>query len=93
VAAKRRIDVYRPETCPKGHAGRIWLHGPYSKWSEAHSKLEYRCNPKGGRRHKFTLTMPPRHPTEDHPHTGETCGNCERPYRHSAEDVLLPLPA
>lgn len=52
-----RTDTYRPDTCNKGHAGRIRLHGPYA-WSEHHQKYRYRCMPKQGKPHTFVLPMP-----------------------------------
>ncbi len=77
----RSLDtkIYRPEACPDGHAGPIHIH-KYSSWTPEHQKIQYRCCPKGVRRHKFTMVMPPRQPTAAHPEGGQACSECERPY-------------
>lgn len=44
-----RKGIFRPDTCPKGHAGPIHIHH-YSRWTPEHQKIQYACVPKGEKR-------------------------------------------
>jgi hypothetical protein len=77
VGRTLRTDIFRPD-CPDGQAGAI--HIPhYSSWTPEHEKIQYACMPKGGKRHKFTMAMPSRQRTANHPLGGQSCQECERP--------------
>jgi hypothetical protein len=57
--------------CPRGHRGKIWIGGRYSRWSTFHDRVRWRRVPADGtRRHDFFAPMPLRHPTERHPDGG-----------------------
>ena len=55
-----------------------------SAWSEAHRRPRYRCvTEPQSRGHVFSLPIPVRQPTEQHPDSGLACPRCEHVYeRH-----------
>jgi hypothetical protein len=56
----------------------------HSAWSEAHRRPRYRCvTEPHSRGHVFSLPIPVRQPTEQHPDSGLACPRCEHVYeRH-----------
>ena len=81
---KADATVVRPR-CPQHPDNKVWLDGfERCRWSDAHRRPRYRCvTPEGTRGHAFSLPVPVRQPTEQHPDTGASCPTCTRSYaRH-----------
>ncbi len=71
--------------CPRHPGSRVRLDGyVHNAWSEAHRRPRYRCvTEPQSRGHVFSLPIPVRQPTEQHPDSGATCPRCEHAYeRH-----------
>lgn len=75
---------FRP-ACPQHPSSRVRLDGyVHSPWSPAHRRPRYRCVTEPcSRGHVFSLPIPVRQPTEQHPDSGMACPRCEHVYeRH-----------
>jgi hypothetical protein len=84
VVARQTREPVRP-ACPHHPGSRVRLDGyVHSAWSPAHRRPRYRCvTEPGSRGHGFSLPVPVRQPTEQHPDSGIACPRCEHVYeRH-----------
>jgi len=84
VVAHPIRGAVRP-ACPHHPGSRVRLDGyVHSAWSEAHRRPRYRCvTEPTSRGHVFSLPIPVRQPSEQHPDSGATCPRCEHAYeRH-----------
>lgn len=76
--------IVRPQ-CPQHPGSKVWLDGYFRKtWSEFHRRPRYRCvTMPGTRGHSFSLPVPVRQPSDEHPDSGAACPHCEHRYgRH-----------
>jgi len=84
VVARQTREPVRP-ACLHHPGSRVRLDGyVHSAWSPAHRRPRYRCvTEPGSRGHAFSLPVPVRQPTEQHPDSGIACPRCEHVYeRH-----------